>query len=62
MSSMPAAAPQTAPALSETQRIVNTFIAPSRTFSDLRRNSRWWAPWIVLAISFVAFVAVMIRK
>ena len=63
MSSTPAAAPQTAlPALSETQRIVNTFIAPSRTFTDLRRNPRWWAPWIVLAIAFVAFIAVIDQK
>jgi hypothetical protein len=63
MSSMPAAAPQTAsPALSETQRILNTFIAPSKTFSDLRRNSRWWVPWIVLAIASVAFIVVIDQK
>lgn len=63
MSSMPAAAPQTAsPALSETQRILNTFIAPSKTFSDLRRNSRWWVPWIVLAIASVAFMVVIDQK
>jgi Yip1-like protein len=63
MSSMPAAAPQTAsPALSETQRILNTFIAPSKTFSDLRRNPRWWVPWIVLAIASVAFMVVIDQK
>ena len=63
MSSMPAAAAQTAPtALSEAQRLVNTFIAPSKTFSDLRRNSRWWVPWLVIAIASVAFIAVIDRK
>ncbi|HKW25728.1 MAG TPA: YIP1 family protein [Terriglobales bacterium] len=63
MSSMPTAAPPAAPpALSETQRIVNTFIAPSKTFTDLRCNSRWWAPWIVLAIAFLAFMAVIDQK
>ena len=63
MSSMPAAAPQTAaPALSDTQRILNTFIAPSKTFSDLRRNSRWWVPWIVLAIASVVFMVVIEQK
>jgi hypothetical protein len=63
MSTMPAAAPPAAPpALSETQRLLNTFIAPSKTFSDLRRNSRWWAPWVVLASAFLAFMAVIDQK
>jgi len=63
MSSMPAAAPQTAPpALSEAQRILNTFIAPSKTFSDLRQNSRWWVPWLLIAIASVAFIAVVDHK
>jgi len=36
-----ALAPETVP-LSEGARIVNTFIAPSKTFTDLRRNASWW--------------------
>lgn len=63
MSSMPAAAPQfAAPALSETRRLLNTFIAPGKTFSDLRRNSRWWAPWLVIAIASLAFIYVIDHK
>src|SRR5207248_642900 len=63
MSSMPAAAPQTAPpALSEAQRLLNIFLAPSRTFSGLRRNSRWWVPWIVIAVASLAFIAVIDQK
>lgn len=63
MSSMPAAASQTAPpALSEAQRILNTFVAPSKTFSDLRRNSRWWVPWLLLAVASVAFMMVVDQK
>jgi hypothetical protein len=63
MSSMPAAVPQTAPpALSEGQRILNTFIAPGKTFTDLRRNSRWWAPWIVVALATLAFMYVVDQK
>jgi hypothetical protein len=34
--------------VSEGARIVNTFIAPSKTFSDLRRNAAWWAPFLLL--------------
>lgn len=36
--------------LSEPQRIINTYIAPSKTFTDIRRNASWWAPWLLGAI------------
>jgi len=48
----PVSAPVPAPAaasLSEGARIVNTFMAPSKTFTDLRRNASWWAPWLLLS-------------
>jgi len=51
------AAPQSEPA-----RIVNTFVAPSKTFADLKRVSRWWAPWLVLAVFSYLFVAVAARQ
>lgn len=63
MSSTPAAAPQAAPpALSEGQRIFHTFVSPSATFTDLRRNSRWWVPWLLLGIVSIAFIATIDRK
>jgi hypothetical protein len=43
------------PKLSESQRIVNTYIAPSKTFEDIRRNASWWAPWLLLSISSLTF-------
>jgi hypothetical protein len=51
----PSPPPETAP-LSEGARIVDTFIAPSKTFTDLRRNSSWWGPWILIAIVSVVFI------
>lgn len=42
---------ETAPGLSEPQRIINTFIAPSKTFEDIRRKASWWVPWLLLTIS-----------
>lgn len=54
----PAPSPQPA-ALSEGARIVNTFIAPSKTFTDLRRNASWWAPWILISIFSLVFVYAM---
>lgn len=63
MSSMPAAAPQAAPpALSEAQRLLNTFISPARTFTDLRRKSRWWAPWLVIAVASLSFIYAIDQK
>lgn len=50
----PVPAPAT-PSLSEGARIVNTFIAPSKTFTDLRRSAAWWGPFLLLAIVTIAF-------
>jgi len=54
-------APEPAP-LSQLARIVNTFIAPSKTFSDLRRNASWWAPWLLISIVSLAFINTMDRQ
>lgn len=63
MSSTPAAAPQSAPpALSEAQRVFNAFVSPTATFADLRRNSRWWVPWVLLGVVSIAFIATIDRK
>lgn len=58
-------APSPEPSLSEGARIINTFIAPSKTFTDLGRNARWWsfvAPWILIAIVSVAFIYTISKK
>jgi hypothetical protein len=54
----PAPAPEPAP-LSEGARLIDTFIAPSKTFTDLRRNSSWWAPWLVISVFTIAFMFVI---
>ena len=48
--------PAPAPALSQGARIVDTFIAPSKTFTDLRRSAAWWAPWILISIFSMVFM------
>ena len=53
----PVAVPTPEPAkLSETARIVNTFFAPSKTFTDLRRSAAWWAPFLLMVIVSTLFV------
>ena len=48
--------PETASAgLSEGERIVDTFVAPSKTFTDLLRKASWWGPLLVLLVVSIAF-------
>jgi hypothetical protein len=62
MSQVPSQPPQEAAPLSEGQRLVNTFLAPSKTFTDLRRNASWWAPFLIIAILSTTFVYVVDQK
>jgi len=48
--------------LSEGQRLVNTFFAPSKAFTDLRRNANWWAPFLIIAIVSLTFIYVVDQK
>jgi hypothetical protein len=48
--------------LSEGQRLINTFFAPSKTFTDVRRNASWWAPFLIIAIVSSAFIYVVDQK
>jgi hypothetical protein len=42
--------------LSEFQRLLDTFIAPTKTFTDLRRSASWWAPYVIIVIIGFLFV------
>ena len=54
---------EVAPAgLSGSQRIVNTFFAPSRTLADIRRKASWFIPWLLIAISSLIFAFVFVHK
>jgi len=48
--------------LSEVERVVDTFVAPSKTFTDLRRSANWLVPWLLMAIVSVALVFVVDKK
>jgi len=55
------AAPEPA-SLSEGARLIDTFIAPSKTFTDLRRNASWWAPFLLMCLVSGVFVYVAGQK
>jgi hypothetical protein len=48
--------------LSEGARILDTFIAPSKTFTDLRHNASWWGPWLLISIVSLLFIYSMDRQ
>jgi hypothetical protein len=54
--------PEGSPPLSEPQRIINTFVAPTKTFTDLKRVGRWWVPWLVISLFSYLFVGVVAQK
>jgi len=49
-------------ALSQGARIVDTFIAPAKTFTDLRRSAQWWLPFLLMTIAGWGLVYVAEQK
>ena len=45
----------TAPLLTEAQRVVDTFVAPSKTFTDILRKATFWGPLLILILVAVGF-------
>jgi Yip1 domain len=56
LSPLSASVPPSQTALSQTARIVDTFVAPSKTFTDLRRSAAWWAPFLLMIVVSTLFV------
>src|SRR5215468_1264073 len=56
MTSAPVTPAPEAPALSEPKRIIDTLVAPSKTFTDIRRSAAWWGPFLVAIITTLIFV------
>jgi len=36
--------------LSQVERVVNTFVAPTATFKDILRSTSWWLPFVLLVV------------
>jgi len=62
MSSATAALPSENQPLSEVERVVDTFVAPTKTFTDIRRSASWWLPWLLGAIVGTAMVTIVDTK
>jgi hypothetical protein len=38
---------QAGPGLSQVERVVDTFVAPTKTFTDILRSTSWWLPFLL---------------
>jgi Yip1-like protein len=48
--------------LTEIERVVDTFVAPSKTFADIKRNASWWVPWLLMSVFGLAMVVTVDKK
>lgn len=62
MSTPATSTPAEFPPLSEAERVIDTFIAPTKTFTDIRRNASWWMPWLLISVFGLAMVYVVDKK
>lgn len=51
------------PGLSQMQRVIYTFTAPSKTFNDIKAgNKSWWMPFLItVVVSYMFFAAVYFK-
>jgi len=62
MSTAAAAGPVEPKPLTELERVVDTFVAPSKTFTDIRSNANWLVPWLLISVVSLLMVFVVDKK
>jgi Yip1 domain len=55
-------APETPGGLGQIARVVDTFVAPSATFTDILRSTSWWLPFLLSAVVTLAFAYTVDRQ
>src|SRR5882757_8353186 len=50
------------PGLNQVERVVDTFVAPTKTFTDIVRDSSWWLPYLLGAALGLLFAYVILNK
>ena len=48
--------------LSQVERVVDTFVAPTKTFTDILRDASWWLPFLLSILVSLAFVTSIDRQ
>jgi len=48
--------------LSQVERVVDTFVAPSKTFADILRSASWWLPFALMILTSLGFAISVDRE
>jgi hypothetical protein len=48
--------------LSQGERVIDTFIAPSKTFTDILRSQIWWLPFVIVVVIGYGFIFTVEKK
>jgi hypothetical protein len=48
--------------LSQIERVVDTFVAPTKTFKDILRSASWWLPFVLILVTSIGFVVSVDRQ
>lgn len=48
--------------LSQVERVVDTFVAPSKTYKDIFRSASWWLPCILILLVSVLYAVTVTKK
>jgi hypothetical protein len=62
MSDVPIPFIETTTPLSQGQRVLYTYSAPSKTFTDILRDKSWWLPFVLTAVLIYVFIFAMQAK
>jgi Yip1 domain len=50
------------PGLSQVERVVDTFVAPGKTFKDILRSTSWWLPFLLMVLVTFGSAAVVEKQ
>jgi hypothetical protein len=50
------------PGLSQMERVVDTFVAPKKTFTDILRSTSWWLPFLLMVLVTLGSTVVVERQ
>jgi Yip1 domain len=48
--------------LSQIERVVDTFVAPSKTFTDILRSTSWWLPFLLAVVMSIGVTYVIDKQ
>ena len=56
------ALPNPSQPLSQVERVADTFLAPSKTFTDILRSTSWWLPFVIFMVVSACFAFAVDQK